>query len=162
DLVAAGAVLHDPERRAVGDDALGVDVRVAVGQPETAVGRLVRAEAQAGGAGELEDLVGIVVEYPEVGTVGGDALQLGGRAQAAGRLHQQPVTHQSAAGVVDVDVFVRVHDPDRRAGRGAGGAARRRVAAVERIVLTGGAVRPVLIGPVRAAVVDDVKLGVVV
>ena len=76
------AVVDDPERRAVGDDVLGVGV--AAVQAEAAGGVLAAGEA-AGGAGVLEDLVLLGVDEPDVGAVGGDALDLGGGVYSAGR-----------------------------------------------------------------------------
>ena len=69
------------------------------------------------------------------------------RGQAAGR----PGAEQAAAGVVDVDLLVGVHDPDLVAGRGAGGAARGGVAAVQGVVLDRAPPAAVLVGAVRGA-----------
>ena len=123
-----------------------------------AAGRVLAAGEAAGGAGVLEDLVLLGIDDPDVGAVGGDALERGVGGQAAGR----PGAEQRAAGVVDVDVLVGVHDPDGCPGGGAGGAARGGVAAVQGVVLDGGAAAAVLVGPVGAAVVDHVELGRVV
>ncbi len=106
------AAVHDPERRAVGHDVLGIGVAVsAAGEAETA-GRILAAGETAGGAGVLVDLVGVAIHQPDVGAVGGDAGELGRGTQAAGR----PGAEQRAAGAVDVDVLVGVDDPFGGAG----------------------------------------------
>ena len=129
DLVG-GAVVDDPEMGAVGDDVLGV--LVAAVEVEAAGGVLAAGEA-AGGAGVSIDLVLLGIDDPDVGAVGGDAFDLGWR-----RSSRRPSRSRAgAAGVVDVDLLVGVHDPDLVAGRGAGGAARGGVAAVQGVVLDG-------------------------
>src|SRR5262249_21765653 len=105
DFVAAGAVVHDPERRAVGDDALGVGVFLV--QFEVAGGALA-ARTQTGGASVLVNFGVHVVQQPDVGAVGGEAFYLGVAVQTAGA----PGTEQYAVVVVDIDGLVVVHDPD--------------------------------------------------
>src|SRR5262249_44941444 len=130
--LVGGRVVDHPEAGAVGDDILGV--RVGAVQAEAA-GRVLAAREAAGGVGVGEHLVLLgIVDDPDVGAVGGDALDRGVRGQAAGR----PGAEEPAAGVVDIDLLVGVHDPDLVAGGGAGGAARARVAAVEGVVLDRG------------------------
>ena len=59
---------------------------------------------------------------------------------------QEP--RSAAAGVVDIDILVGVHDPDFVAGGRAGGAARGGVAAVQGVVLDAAADGGVLVGAI--------------
>src|SRR5262249_47903035 len=90
DLVG-GTIIDDPERGAVGDEALGIGVTAI--QTKAAGGGLAAGEA-AGGTGVLEDLVLFGVHDPDVGAVGGNPFELGARIQAAGG----PGPQQAAAG----------------------------------------------------------------
>src|SRR5262249_48947240 len=98
DLVGTAAVIDDPERRAVGDDALGVAIGTI--QAETAR-RVLTAGRSARGSRVLEDLVLLAIENPDVRAVGGNPFELRGRVHTAGR----PGTQEATAGRVNVDVF---------------------------------------------------------
>src|SRR5262249_16745624 len=125
-LVAAGTVVHDPERCAVGDDALGVGVFLV--QLEVAGGALA-ARAQARSAGVLVDLGIHVVQQPDVGAVGGDSLDLRVGAQPT----SGPGAQERATDVVDVDVLVHIRDPEGRAGGVGGDTARVQVVKAQSI-----------------------------
>ena len=71
--LSVGAVVDDPDARAVGDEVGGVGV--AAVQAEAAGGGLAAGEA-AGGAGVAIDLVALGIDDPDVGAVGGDAFEL--------------------------------------------------------------------------------------
>src|SRR5262249_23751393 len=151
--------IDDPERGAVGHEVLGITVAtVAVdGEAETA-GRVLAAGQPAGGAGVLVDLVGGAIHQPDVGAVGGDAGERRGGAQAAGR----PGAELYAVVVVDVDILVRVHDPDRGPRRGGRHAARRGVGAELRDGdLLGRAPAAVFVG-LDGAAIDHEELGLLV
>src|SRR5262249_45043705 len=114
------ATVHDPEGRAVGHDVLGVGVAVPALNEVEAAGRILAAGEAAGGGGVPVHGGRGAIHQPNVGAVGGDTGERRRRTQAAGR----PGAEQGAAGVVDVDVLVRVHDPFGGAGRGSRDAAR--------------------------------------
>jgi hypothetical protein len=80
------------------------------------------------------------------------------RRQAARR----PGAEERAAGVVNVDLLVGVHDPDRVAGGVAGGVTGSGVAIAQDGVAQGGPGEAVAVRAVGAGVIDHVKLGRVV
>jgi eukaryotic-like serine/threonine-protein kinase len=88
------------------------------------------ARGARGRTGVAEYFVALIVDDPDIGTIGGDAFRDSIRRQAAGR----PRAKRRAGRIVDVHVAIGIHNPDFVTRRGCGDAAWRGIGTPQRVM----------------------------